>query len=652
MIVFDRILNKEISISEIESPIVLGRYLFTTADSKAQLNDSIIEKDDFLVPSKPKEALLKNDKEITKIAFQDNELLNENIDSLVKQSLLDSANDLKTTEDLLALKDVNILLRNFDKRLKITEMESLLQKKLFHLEEVCREPSYHLKREVTKQNVSRAKRIPVKAINYLAAHTEDWSRRRIRSVEPRRILAETIDYNLEIYENQLTASLIDKLLIFFSNRMNNDIDVIESFISKIEIVIASRNNSKENIFWYKKLDKDYKKLAKAIHSIEKNRKEIDNIKSFISALQMRLLGLLKSDLYIANSRSKNIASLKIKRTNLFDNHQHYRFIKILWEKFHLKKEVSLSQKSKKNQKVVQSYIDYSLVLIFRSLFQIGFNEIEKLNESNFKLKNKNIPHIKIELIKDNHQIISLYLNSEITLSFTPTPSTKNTDEMYPKEKKDKYYFSISGSETRNDILEITPTEINSEERITKIIFQSVLKLFTSNYFYSLNSQSISEFKILNTWLKEQETLILDKGQNRKTDFWLKRKLNTYELKELESIINKQKKELSAKTDIRQKETTKLNEIENKLKHEARKHFETYETCIRCATKNHNHLKSNYNGGFSFKCTNKDCEVNYGFTEKDIFYLVPKHEEIKTNLSKFNKEINESLILNAFGFENI
>lgn len=654
MIVFDRILNKDIQVTEIDSPVILGRYIFKSEQSAIQLNDCDIRIQDFLVPSKSHEGAIGDNTDKIKLIFNENELLNEKVSSLIKHTLLDVSKELEGTVDLYDLRNVNILLRNFDERLEITEFELFLQKKLFHIEEVSRQPSYQLKREIIKLNVARAKRIPVKAINYLAAHTEDWSRRKIRSVEPRKILTEIIDYDLNIYENQVTSSYIDKLIVYFSHRMVNEIDVIDSFIEKIELIIESRKriNSNEKVFWYKKLTSDYEKLGNAVESIEKSRIKIEKIKEFISSIQMRLYGLLKSDLYLTTSRSKNIISQKLKRTNLFDNHQHYRFVKILWDKYHKKEFISCSQGSEKNQNVVKSFVDYSWVLVLRGLFKIGFNQIKKINNCSFILTKETMPHILLNISKNEQQIIEVDINNTTKLTFVPIPSTKDDSKAYPIKIKGKYYLSIVGSEEREDVIKISPTEINSEEEISKIIFQPILRAYSDAYRLELNSQSISNFKILNTWLKNNNSLILDRGINGKINFWLNRKINKSEIEKLDIIIIKQKQNLSARSDIRNKQLVKLEEIENELKIQSKGHFEKYETCISCSINNPSNITSNYEGGYRYKCSNRGCEVDYGFTEKNLFYKVPDYEVIEKNLLKARDKNNEVSFLNAFGFEYI
>lgn len=651
MIVFDRILNKEVPISKIESPILLGRYIFKDDNAINQLNGAEIKKHDFLVPYKSHEGELNIESVRKTIHFQENQLLNESINSLVKHSLLDVSEELDYTDGLLDLRDINILLRNFDERLEISEFELFIQSKLFHIEEVCREPSYHLKRDITKLNVSRAKRIPVKAINYLAGHTEDWSRRKIRSVEPRKILSEIIDYDLEIYENKVASTFIDNLLIYFSNRMVNEIDIIDSFISKIEKIIESKKLEKidEKIYWYKKLDRDYTKLGEAIHSIEKNRLKIEKIKSFISTIQMRLFALLKSDLYFANSKKNRGIGHNLKRTNLFDNHQHYRYVKILWEKFYKKESLSVFQKSQKNQRVVKSYNDYVWILISRSLYQIGFTDSDKLNNSSIRFQNCVFHNIIWKLEKTQNEVLEIKFRNKI-ISLVPIPASK--EPSYIKMSKDRYLLTLSDTENIENSIKLSPSDINSEERITSFLFKYLLKELTEVFLYKLDSQSISSFNILKDWLKSKKTLILDRGKNAKIEFWLKRKLNQQEINELSQIINRQKQNLAARTDVRNIQMTKLLEVEKEILNQSSEHFEAYETCISCSVRNASNLISNYEGGFKYKCNNRSCGVGYGFTDKGIFYMVPEYETIMKNLSIRSNGVHKDLILNAFGYQYI
>ncbi|MBA2305832.1 MAG: hypothetical protein H0W08_24810 [Acidobacteria bacterium] len=67
--------------------------------------------------------------------------------------------------------------------------------------------------------VSRARRFPVQAANYLAAHTEDWERPTLRAVVPKRILAVVREDQFDIYENRVAVRLVDHLVTYLGRRI-------------------------------------------------------------------------------------------------------------------------------------------------------------------------------------------------------------------------------------------------------------------------------------------------------------------------------------------------------------------------------------------------------------------------------------------------
>ena len=677
--VFDRILNKDITFSNIESPIILGRYIFKSGYKNVLLNESKVKKQDFLVPYTSNEGSLNNKTENLKLIFDGNELIAESDSSIVKHTLLKVLEDLEiieelsnsTTEYVSFLEGFNLLLRNIDEQLDISEFEHF-KNKLHHVKEVCREPSYHLKREITKLNVARAKRIPVKAINYLAAHTEDWLRRRFRSVEPSKILSEIIEYDLEIYENQITTVFIYKLLQQIEDKIK-EINKIKSFYQSATIL-------KGNIHWYQKRERDCVKIDDAVNPTEARKREVEKVLATIISLKKSLSKLKSSELYKKNKIYEKRNYLKLKRTNLFDNHQHYRFIKVLWDLLQNKKEIqSFKEKSNVNQRVIKSFIAYSWVLIIRSLIQIGFTPIKKHKDFSskkhedfsFDLSHPKFPTISINMIINEMDIIDVKINNNNKISVIPIPATveiKNIDL-----PQNTYLFTLLlapptdltedmdilthfGSCSTENNIKISPLDINSEERVTRVFFKYFLEVMTDDFLFRLNSQKISRFNILKGWLKNNHSLTLDKGKSGKIDFFLSRKLGENETNELSETIKNQKQHLSARSDIRSKELILLQEIEDELILTSKKHFEKFEKCISCSTINSNNFIPNYRGGFKYKCNSRGCEVEYGFTirnnRKSVFYKVPNYEDITKKLSSNGTEINEDGLLNAIGFQNI
>ena len=88
-----------------------------------------------------------------------------------------------------------------------------------HLAEVCRRPRTHLRVEIERTPVSRARRFPAQAANYLAAHTEDWERPTLRAVVPKRILAVVREDQFDIYENRVAVRLVDHLVTYLRRRI-------------------------------------------------------------------------------------------------------------------------------------------------------------------------------------------------------------------------------------------------------------------------------------------------------------------------------------------------------------------------------------------------------------------------------------------------
>lgn len=92
-----------------------------------------------------------------------------------------------------------------------TELEQFLAKKLGHLEAVCRRPRMHLKLEEERQLVSRCKRPSMRAAQVLASHSEDWERKTLWGVRPKRILGMVRDDLYDLYENRLAVALVGRL---------------------------------------------------------------------------------------------------------------------------------------------------------------------------------------------------------------------------------------------------------------------------------------------------------------------------------------------------------------------------------------------------------------------------------------------------------
>lgn len=187
-----------------------------------------------------------------------NRIVNVGVDKFISQELLESKN--KSLQDLfcyfnaalLEIKDNDFaiipLIQSVKDKLELNKFEELLESKVFHLEEIFRQPHYLLQRTIEKVNVSRAKRIPAKSYQNLASHTEDWLHKSIVDFKPRRILNEELDLQYDVYENQVTIALIERCLIYLNSRIH-EVHDISNFLDEYYKLLEDRNDSAG---WYKK----------------------------------------------------------------------------------------------------------------------------------------------------------------------------------------------------------------------------------------------------------------------------------------------------------------------------------------------------------------------------------------------------------------
>ncbi len=168
--------------------------------------------------------------------------------------------------------------------------ERQLGERLRHLEAVCRRPRTKLDVEVERMAVSRARRVAPGAANYLAAHTEDWERRTLRSVVPRRILAVVRDDRFDIYENRVAARLVDRLSTYLEHRIQEVTRLIRVFQEASDYRASTAGGS----IW--RQQRLYRLWGESIDASEARRTAERTLRD-LDLLRQRVGGLKDSVLY-------------------------------------------------------------------------------------------------------------------------------------------------------------------------------------------------------------------------------------------------------------------------------------------------------------------------------------------------------------------
>lgn len=254
------------------------------------------------------------------------------------------------------------LVPEINDKIHLQSLEIELQKHWGHLETVCRRPRTYLKIVDEKLPISRAQKMAGRALEDLASHSQDWYSRNFNSVKPNKLLCIVREDLLNIYENQVTARLIDNLLEYIYRRVAElklikyELDETVDFSDKLQ-KIYWKNRQRITSLWGEQFDAEIGLLE-----IEETLEELDDKKR-------KLLGLISTNLYQEIPRQTYV-SMTLKRTNIFINDQHYKYVDLLWRNWSQWKTGQIKnpqQLWQEYQHFFQGFNAFCLLLICKTL---------------------------------------------------------------------------------------------------------------------------------------------------------------------------------------------------------------------------------------------------------------------------------------------
>jgi hypothetical protein len=267
--------------------------------------------------------------------------------------------------------DVTPVTPGMSKRVELQRLERAIDEHLGHLKQVCSRPRMHLRVDIERTPVARARRIPPQAANYLAAHTEDWERPTLRAVHPKRILALVRDDLVDIYENRVTARLVDHLLAYVRRRMHDVRKLRRVFQKTKDYEAQARAGShwRRNrvcALWGQTVDAD------------ERRRRADATLQELERLQYELLRLMDSVLYKGVPRRAQVGNA-ITLTNILRNDVHYRHVATLWQEwatFDRTQVRTPAEVYQGYQRICRGFDAFCLLLVIRALDQLRYAPVD------------------------------------------------------------------------------------------------------------------------------------------------------------------------------------------------------------------------------------------------------------------------------------
>ncbi len=266
--------------------------------------------------------------------------------------------------------DVVPLVPGISEQVDLQPLELLVREHFGHLEAVCRKPRAHLHVEVERVPVSKARRIPPAAAAYLASHTEDWDRPLLRGILPKRILAEVRHDQLDIYENRVTARLLDNLAAYLNRRIRVLQRLLKVFQEKEDYSSAIggtyQRHRRISELWGESIDAN------------EGRKQAEATLKELQWLKYKLRGLLGSTLYEEVPRRAFVPTT-LKSTNILTNDQHYRRVAELWREWARTgagRTQSPKELNEEAQRLCRGMDGFSLLLAVRALDALGYEPLD------------------------------------------------------------------------------------------------------------------------------------------------------------------------------------------------------------------------------------------------------------------------------------
>ncbi len=276
---------------------------------------------------------------------------------------------LSNSANWLDLVKLPPLVPQIENKINIQPLEVTTKQNLGHIEEVCRRPRAYLKMETERLPVSRAQRISPHAAEFLASHTEDWERRTFRSVVPKQVLCMVKEELLDIYENKVTVRLIDNLLEYTRQRIQQ-VQTIKRQLEEAKYLSGTtkdihwRNRQRIYQLWGSDFD-----AATPLKKAEATWRQL-------LQLQYKLQSLIDTDLYKAIPQRAVVGST-LKRTNILVNDQHYRYVDLLWREWsrcHHGQVKNSRQVFEENKQLFRGFESFCLLLIGLALTGSGHDK--------------------------------------------------------------------------------------------------------------------------------------------------------------------------------------------------------------------------------------------------------------------------------------
>ncbi|MFM0327324.1 hypothetical protein [Caballeronia glebae] len=364
MKVFDRYLDREVTLPDIVEP---GRYRLL---GSATLNgESALAPGDLLLNDGRERCVL--DGEIRQFSKRARHGDDESAVALVRRAVQVLARRYRAH---LSAPPSPLIPSDLAESVKLNELDKELERVFTdgHLDEIARKPRYAMKYEAELTQIHRVRRMAPRAVERLAAHSEDWYRRTFFGVMPGRLLALLSDDDWSIYENKIYARLLDRLSDYLSRRL------VE--VRKLHDAYAEAERLKDGGDLYFKLSHRLYELwggAMDTSATARGLKESGAAIEFLETAKRRIGMLRQGELYRNVPRAAHVPA-QLRNTNILMHDPHYRHLPTLWrehQRCSVDQDASAQEIFAANREALTDFAWYLRMLLQRVMTSMKLNDV-------------------------------------------------------------------------------------------------------------------------------------------------------------------------------------------------------------------------------------------------------------------------------------
>lgn len=273
------------------------------------------------------------------------------------------------SSEALVIQDVHpiILLSNISDLLNPNLIETSLETNKAQLRGVFHAPFAELSYVAERVAAPRAKRISRRAVQVLAAHSEDWLKASGSGVTPRRIEALERDEIVDIYENRVAARLIDDVRRHLKRLLEEDSN-LQTLLQDIKG--SFRKTERLAVLWARQTPSEELREAQL-----KRRQRIKG-----------LLGLVEefrdSRLYVGVPQRAKV-SQPIRATNLLKQDLNYRGVSHLWADWWNSRKIDGGSEKQRAKLLDETRAFFNLTWLIISRSLTNLSETDSLRTKRF-----------------------------------------------------------------------------------------------------------------------------------------------------------------------------------------------------------------------------------------------------------------------------